>query len=236
MNINIDDELRLLKGSSFFVDGIEIRPFSIGEIVEIGYEKYQQLINIFVLEVEDILKEIPEELNGISIFDLFLKSNNDELYNLLIDGINLYLHPKNFQIIKDDNLIFVDDKIINCDNWKQISNIIKFQNCFKKNEDEYNPADPRTAELLRKRDEARRKLAKAKGSDNDSLNFADLVSILSANANGINIINVWDLTFYAFNNQFARMKMLEDYDISIRSLLAGAKSEDVELKHWMLKI
>jgi hypothetical protein len=32
------------------------------------------------------------------------------------------------------------------------------------------------------------------------------------------------------------MKMLEDYDINIRSLLAGAKPEDIELKHWMSKI
>ena len=32
------------------------------------------------------------------------------------------------------------------------------------------------------------------------------------------------------------MKMLDEYDINIRSLLAGAKSEDIELKHWMSKI
>jgi hypothetical protein len=235
MDIKIDDELRLLKGSSFFVDGIEIKPFKIGEIVEIGYVKYQQLMNVFALEVEDILKDIPEEFNDVTIFDLFLNSGISELYNLLIDSINLFFHPKNLQVIKDDNLIFIDDKIINRNNWTQISNIVKLQNCFKK-EEKYNPADPRTAELLRKRDEARNKIAKAKGSDGDSLNFSDLVSILSANGNGIDIFNVWDLTFYSFNNQFARMKMLEEYDISIRSLLAGAKSEDVDLKHWMSKI
>ena len=233
--MNIDDELRLLKGSSFFVDKIEIKPFSLGEIVEMGYEKYQQCLNIFVLEVEDILKEIPEELKDITIFDLALSPMVSGLYDLLIDGINLYFHPKNLQVIKNDNVIFIDDNIINHHNWNQISNIVKLQNCFNKKEI-YNPADPRTAELLKKRDEARKKLAKAKGSDNDNLNFADLTSILAANGNGINIINVWDLTFYAFNNQFARMKMLEDYDISIRSLLAGADSKDVDLKHWMIKI
>jgi len=235
MDIKMDDELRLLKGSSFFVDGIEIKPFTIGEIVEIGHEKYQQMMNIFALEIEDVIKDIPEELNDITVFDFYLNSGISELYNLLINCINLFFHPKNLQVIKNENLIFIDDKIINRNNWKKISDIVKLQNCFKK-EEKYNPADPRTAELLRKRDEARKKVAKAKGSDNDSLNFADLVSILSANGNGIDIFNVWDLTFYSFNNQFARMKMLEDYDISIRSLLAGAKSEDVDLKHWMSKI
>jgi hypothetical protein len=233
LDIKIDDELRLLKGSSFFVDGIEIKPFKIGEIVEIGYVKYQQLMNVFALEVEDIIKDVPEEFNDVTIFDLFLEI--PELYDLFINGINLLFNPKNLQVIKNENIIFIDEKILNRNNWMQISNIVKLQNCFKK-EEKYNPADPRTAELLRKRDEARRKVAKAKGSDGDSLNFADLVSVLSANGNGIDIFNVWDLTFYSFNNQFARMKMLEDYDISIRSLLAGAKSEDVDLKHWMSKI
>ena len=41
---------------------------------------------------------------------------------------------------------------------------------------------------------------------------------------------------YQFNNQFNRMQMIEDYDINIRSLLAGADSKKIQLKHYIRPI
>jgi len=117
-------------------------------------------------------------------------------------------------------------------------NIIKLQNCLnKKSEEEENPASEKARQILERQKRARALLAKAKGSeDNETLTLADLVSILASHGNGVTPLNVWDINFYWFNNQFNRMKMFEEYDINIRSLLAGAKSEDVDLKHWMSKI
>ena len=92
--------------------------------------------------------------------------------------------------------------------------------------------------MLEKRRKARERLNKAKNNDSDGerLTLDDLVSIVCANGNGINIFNVWDLSFYAFNDQFNRMKMFDDYQISVQSLLAGADPNEIELKHWMSKI
>jgi hypothetical protein len=237
--MDIDDELKLLSGGSFFVDGIEIKPFILKDIIALGYMKYQQMLNIFVLSIGDIIQgEISDEFKDINVFDLLINSGEKELLEGLLNSIEKLLNVEITYV--DKNTILLDDKKIDRDNWDEICKIIKLQNCFKTDEekDGENPADARTAELLRKRAEARKLLEKAKKNDSDGepLTFADLVSILSANGNNINLLNVWDLNFYQFNNQFNRMKMLEDYDISIRSLLAGAKAEDVDLKHWMSKI
>ena len=85
---------------------------------------------------------------------------------------------KKLEIAKDniETIItqILDDKILNRDNWEEICRIIQLQNCLKNEDDDYNPADPRAEELLKKRAEARKKLATAKSLDESELNFADL--------------------------------------------------------------
>jgi hypothetical protein len=106
------------------------------------------------------------------------------------------------------------------------------QNCISK-KDEIKTANAKAEEIKNKILKGQQLLNKKMGLD---VSFGDLVSVLAANGNNLNIINIWDLTMYQFNNQFARMQMIEDYDLNIRSLLAGAKKEDIQLKHYIRKI
>jgi hypothetical protein len=49
----------------------------------------------------------------------------------------------------------------------------------------------------------------------------------------LNITNIWYLTYFQFNNQFLVTQNIEEYHTNIRALLAGAKSSDVNLQHYI---
>jgi hypothetical protein len=123
-----------------------------------------------------------------------------------------------------------DKKIINETNYEKFKDILKFQNCInKKQNDEFANLANAKAEEIKNKILKGRQLIKGRESE---ITLDILISALAANGeNGLNIINIWDLTFYQFNDQFSMMKMVEDFDINIQSMLAGAKIED--LKHYI---
>ena len=80
------------------------------------------------------------------------------------------------------------------------------------------------------------KRRKAKEPDEDSaITLADLVSILASGL-GMSMDLVMDYDLYQFNDQFNRLKIMDDYEVSVQALLHGAKKENVNLTHWITKI
>jgi hypothetical protein len=242
------DELKLLKGSPIYVDNIAVYPLTIGEITDLGLDKYNLYLNLININ-KDKFEIDDEEISNFDTICQFCLHNIDigvekKFKELYFDALKTFLRNDINFVVDDDCTYFIvgdisEHCIISNINYEQIVEIIKHQNCLIKinEEDECNPADEKARQLLERRKKVRELLAKAKNqNDDDPLTLADLVSILIANGNGVTPFNVWDMNFYMFNNQFNRMRMLEEYDINIRSLLAGAKSEDINMKHWMSKI
>ena len=93
------------------------------------------------------------------------------------------------------------------------------------------------AKLLEKKRMLNEKIRKSKSrSGDDLISMADLISIF-AEAEKMPLQDVYrKYDMYQFNNQFNRLKIMDDYQVNIRALLAGAKSEDVKLQHWLSKI
>ena len=236
------DELQLMRGRGIKVGDFLIKPLSIGEIEELTESKYFQYISMLGITKESF--QIDDE--SVSLFDLvFVVCTKEEDFRILfLKSMSHFLREEVSMYIDDDYFFYTENeeecKIINETNFESIIEVVKLQNCLTKktDEDEDNPADEKTRQILERQKRARALLAKAKKGDDDGepLTLSDLVSILSSNGNGVTPFNVWDMNFYWFNNQFNRMKMLDEYDINIRSLLAGAKAEDIDLKHWMGKI
>lgn len=253
------DEMKLLAGDSIpLMDNTDIKnpkiicevhPFTVGDIKNIGGETvFNSYLGVLTVDKDRLFKNEEDSANkppDITNFELvYTICGTDENFR------NMYLKAMSF-ILKENVVIcnigfyigeIETDRIISNDNYNDLIHIIKLQNGIEKLDSEAldNPASEKAKELLEKRKLLREKLNKAKnkenGGDGEPLTLADLVSILCANGNGINIFNVWDLSFYAFNDQFNRMKMFEDYQVNIQSLLAGANPDDIEFKHWMSKI
>ena len=235
------DELQLMRGRGVKVGDFLIKPLTMGEIEELTESKYFQYISILTIGKESF--QITDD--NIPLFDLVFAicTREEDFRYLFLNSMSCFIREEIKMYANSIGFFFYSENeevcsFITKDNYDDIIEVIKYQNCLiKKSENDENPANEKAREILEKQKKARALLAKAKGSgDGESLTLADLVSILASNGNGITPFNVWDMNFYWFNNQFNRMKMLDEYDINIRSLLAGAKSEDIDLKHWMGKI
>lgn len=100
-----------------------------------------------------------------------------------------------------------------------------------------NPENEAARRVLQRRKEERLKRRKAKRSDEDEsdITLSDLVSILASGL-GMTLQDVMAYDIYQFNDQFNRLKIMDDYEISVQALLHGAKKEDIHFTHWLTKI
>jgi hypothetical protein len=83
----------------------------------------------------------------------------------------------------------------------------------------------------RDREEAKKRAKKKDGES--ELELSDLIASLAISGKGYNMLNVWDLTYYAFQDQLKRMSWCEEFDINTRASLAGAKLDKSKLSHWI---
>lgn len=134
-------------------------------------------------------------------------------------------------------------KIIHRDNFDDIVSIVKLQNYLEKTknkEDELNPADEEVRKLQEHMKKMREKVENAKrqqqqddGNDRE-VDFADIVSAVSSKSNSINRLNIWGLTLYQLYDEYARLELIDNYDFSIKAIMAGA--EKINLKHWSSRL
>ena len=71
--------------------------------------------------------------------------------------------------------------------------------------------------------------------EESAITLADLVSIL-ASGFGLTMAEGMKYDIYQFNDQFNRLKIMDDYEVNVQALLHGAKKENVNLTHWITKI
>lgn len=242
-----DLNLRLLSGEPIEIESVGfLYPLTLKQISKMGLTNYYKFLNALCFRLEDLDLDVTKENNDISQYEIIVSNSmrNSSYRDFILMSLALFFN-ENVYFYCDDILAFfyigslTEGRIIDKLKYEKIKHILELQNNIKDNEKEENsnPDDDRVKEALEKLKKAKEKVNKAKRNNNeDYLTLSDLVSILSANGNNLNIINVWDLNMYQFNNQFTRMQMIEEYDINIRSILAGADKKDIELKHWMSKI
>ena len=253
-----DIQLRLLSGIEIFFDDIPMYSIPLIDIINFGYTKYRQIISLLCMDDEAAKSYFKNSSKNNSTFLLIsslilseiksgdseeLTNSIDSIHNLLICFLKLIFKK---EVIFDSSYGFIiksDDgnKILSVNNYNDFRNLLKTRNCIDYIEDEIeNPDNEKTRKLLEKRKKLRKKLQQTKANNYDEndeqLNLADLVSIF-AKAQHMppsDVFNKYDI--YQFNDQFNRMKIFNDYNINIQALLAGAKSEDIKLQHWLSKI
>jgi len=148
----------------------------------------------------------------------------------------IHVNDEKLEDVSEDNI-----KLIHGDNFDSIIEVIKLQNYLMKTDemvdDEFkNPANEETrllAEQIKKNRE--RVKAKKKAQDEDvDIDISDIISAVCSKSNSINKINVWDFTLYQVYDEYARLELIDNYDFSIKAMMAGA--EKVDLKHWSSRL
>lgn len=255
----IDVEHKLLKGSPLDFFGKQLHHTLIGEMVDFkyGYTIFNQILGICVLDNEKFNKislENGDELDGSAFWYFYFNISNELktqvpsfesdgekifLFDIFIEFLKCLFHEEvtfnvnNGFIIGTENPIGLTDS-----NFHKFAELLKLRFGIdeKTNLNEDNPSNDRARALIEQRNKYREKLKKLKKGDDSDLTLTDLISIYSESAHMSPQYIYENYDMYQFNDQFNRLKIMLDYTVSIQSLLAGAKSEDVNLQHWISKI
>ena len=255
--IREDLEHKLLSGGIIYIDDCPTYKVTLGDMANYGFTRMQnvialmssddssasKLLNIgeeevstFYVLVIGIMQEIRRD--GIQTTDReSLLSNSVPAFLSLFFRRDVSFEDGVGFVVKDEDqkTVFV----LNEDNYSQFRNILKCRNCMTDLSDveDENPANEMAAKLLAKRKMLKEKIHKSRRvNGEDGVSMADLISIF-AEAEGMPLQDVYkNYDMYQFNNQFNRLKIMDDFHVNIQALLAGAKSEDVKLQHWLSKI
>ena len=253
MNLTDDEVLKFQRGSPVFLEDIcAIYPAKMGEIVDLGYSKFQQYLSVILVEKptnsqmqDETLKELISSLTDFQYL-LMLTALDIEANQLLKGAFQFFTH-ENITISLDPAQIIIgpleENHLLTEEKFYDFQRIIKRMYFIEQDGEEIiiNPDDPpHVRRLKEKMRENRNKVRKAKAKqaerEKSDLKFSDLIGSLTIDNCGLNMENVWNITYYAFHDQLRRMGWRDQFNINNQAALAGAKLKKNQLKHWMRSI
>ena len=253
MNLTDDEILKFLKGSPVFIEDIcALFPPTVGAIVDEGYENFQKYVSVLTATKPntqyDKDKELKDLMKKLSDFQyILLMANLDpQIHTLLKKGFRFFTHEDAVFSLEPAQIVIgpiAEKHILSEDKFYYFQRLIR-RMCFLETEEDeiiiYDD-DPEITKRLKlqqrdRREKLRRAKAKEAKKNGTDLKFSDLIGSITLNDCGLNIINVWDISYYAFHDQLKRMGWRDQFNINQRAALAGAKIEKSQLKHWMRSI
>lgn len=244
----LDLKLKLIAGVPIEVDkGVgKIRPLKIKEIIDYGYTEYLMRLHFLNLNINDLIDEnaINDGLN-LNVFDVMVHYGNDDIKSELENALMLFFEGEKVFIDDEKHIIEIGSgemvRYIDRDNFDSVREVIKWQNCINRFGDDSNSQGNKESDAVRRIKEklnASKKMVeqakKENANDEDGIDLFDIISSISTKSNSLNKLKVFNLTLFQLYDEFKRLELIEQYDIGIKSMLAGAK--DVKLKHWSTKI
>ena len=252
MNLTDEAILKIQKGSPLlFEDICAVRSPKLGEIVDVGYSRFNGYIQVLMTEkpyMEDKDSDAAKVINELSTFQYFLVmcQMDKDVCKLAKEAFKFFTGEDVIFSVQPPQIVFGDVKekrIMNEELFFEFRRLIK-RICFVTTEDEVIFRDDDSPlvhnmkiERLRNRERvAKAKAKKAAMSGDDGLELSDLVASLPFGGCNLNMENIWNITYYSFRDQLKRMGWRETFDINQRAALAGAKIKKSQLKHWIKAI
>ena len=250
MTLTDDFTLKCMKGSPVFLDDIcAIYPRKLGDIVDIGYSTFLKYINLFNMEKPSLQEvkdnELSALLNKLDDFQyfLFMVNIDSESNQLAKNAFHFFTHEQVIFSLEQEEIIIgppQEKHLMIAEDFYNFRKILRRMYFLDVSKDDIvieEDDDPRVRAIKKKLLERKKKLKKAKTKDNDSnVEFSDLIGSLTLNNCGLNMENIWNITYYAFHDQLKRMGWRDQFNINNQMALAGAKVDKEKLKHWIKSI
>lgn len=155
-----------------------------------------------------------------------------QLFPLLFPKQQLLLTPRSV-ILKDSNGSSTIDEN-NFDAFQRVISQIFCINSGPMNTQTFNPGDKKAKEIADKLTRARQRVA-AQKSDGEGSVFAQYISTLTVGLNSMSIIDCKNLTMYQLFDLIERYILYTNWDLDVKSRLAGGKPE-TQVDNWMKNI
>ena len=218
------------------------------DIAAEGLDRFYQYLSFMTIQKPTMEnEEIQKLLSPLSDFEylLLLTQMDEENYKLIRAAFQFFTDEQVTFITEPASIVFGplnEKRILTKDSFPGFQDMVSLACAMrdpKEDTIQFLDSDtPRVRALKEKmlkgrrdREEAKRK-AKKKSGESD-LELSDLIASLAIGGSGYNMLNVWDMTYYAFQDQLKRMSWREEFDINTRASLAGAKIDKNKLSHWI---
>lgn len=251
MNLTDNETLKFLRGSPVFIgDVCAVYPATLGEIVDIGYDNFQKYLGVLTSEkpskVEDT--ELNELLKQLSDFQyLLLMSSLDVTVNTTIKAAFKFFTHQSITIVIDPPSIIIgpleQKHLLEESNFYDLQRVLRRMYFLEQageeiiiNEDDSPAVKQLKLKMRENREKVRRAKAAKASREGSDMKLSDLIGSMTINDCGLNIHNIWDITYYAFHDQLKRMGWRDQFNINQKAALAGAKINKSQLKHWMRSI
>lgn len=215
---------------------------TIKEISYIGEKDF--LIGIQCLCInKTMLVEDEALLASTTNFQIFMTVMNDKstvdkknsvlmALQLLFPKYQIFLTPRAISMNSDAGNVIIDEG-----NFEKLQQVIGQVFCLSKTDaSSFNPANKKAKEIADKLMKARQRVAAQQAAEaGEGSNFAQYVSALTIGVGSMSLIDCIELTVYQLYDLVERYSLFINWDIDLKSRLAGAKP-DKPAENWMKKI
>ena len=182
-------------------------------------------------------------LNTTSNFQIFMtvmssdeavekKQNVLQLLTLMFPQYKIILTPRSMLLNGNDSQSMIDES--NFDTFQEIIRKVFCTSSSPMDQTTFNPADKKAEEIAAKLMKARQRVAEQNGAAGSSV-FTQYLSILTVGLNSMSMSDLLNLTMYQLYDLIERYMLFTNWDMDIRSRLAGGKP-DSKPDNWMKNI
>lgn len=215
---------------------------TIKEISYIGEQEF--FIGLQTLSInKNMLAQGNSVLESTTNFQIFMtimkeqetKDKKDaviNLFQLIFPGSQVIFTPMSILLNKEGQQTLIDEN--NFDILQEIIKQIFCVNSGPMDQATFNPADEKAREIAEKLMRGRQRVAEQKGETNSSA-FGRYLSILTIGLNAMPLSEAMNLTMYQMYDLVERYTLYLNWDLDIRTRLAGGKP-DSKPDDWMKNI
>lgn len=158
------------------------------------------------------------------------KQSVKELLTLLFPNYKIIFTPRAISFNLQEETFTIDES-----NFESLQDVLKSIFCLSANgQDSFNPANAAAKEIADKLMRARQRVAAQKSEGNGST-IAQYISVLTVGMGSMSINDLINLTMYQLYDLVERYILYMNWDLDIRSRLAGGKP-DSKTENWMKAI
>lgn len=240
----MDNRLALMTGIDFPLEDcpLIIHQPSIKEISYIGEIDF--FMGVQLLSVNKSMYETSEtDLSEMTNFDIFIqlmnspelkdqKSKVQQALSMLFPSYQTMMTPRAIVFNQEGNSFMLDEG-----NFESFQQQLGQMLCLQQSgQQAFNPGGNKAREIAQKLQKARERVAaqKAKEGGSGSM-FSQYLSIITIGISSMSLKDSLDLTLYQLYDLVERYSLYINWDLDIRSRLAGAKGEK-PIENWMKSI
>lgn len=254
------DDFDYLCNEPYFIPNIgTIKNPTLRDIRKITHKVFTLYITLCSMSINDYLEQcnLKEQYDGLSqeekdknnLYTLLLYTNAELLFSIISffmkDNVEFIETDLSFHVFtenpnKDGDIIKKEIGVINSDNFDIFRNEILKILGLKQIETKKPKYKTERARLLAEKiAKAKSQLPKATKQD-ENMAFDNLIKkYCTHNKVGINILNVWDMTFYQFNTMFSEYNVgrrMDFNDAMASNTFSYKESSDYKPMLWIEKI